>query len=611
MNQDSELKILLIEDDPIDAALIMKALKESPYGSTPLVWVKCLADAKKMGQEYFGLLLLDLGLPDSDRSNTMTQMRNYFPDSAIIVVTGLANDDLALEAFRQGAQSYVTKDEINDGYLSRTIQTSLERHKIVQQLKATEKRLVEAQAVAKVGSWETDLLSLKVMWSLETYRIFELDPAQFKPTHTTFLDYVHSEDRLLVDTAFKTSFTCTGYYSIEHRLITGNGRLKWVEQKWRIYKDGSGNPIKAFGTCQDITERKQAEQQIQSEKFLSDAIINSLPGIFYMSDRDGRLLRWNHNLEFISEYGANEMKKMNPLDFVDEEERELMRSAINSVFLLDSADATCNLYTKSKKKIPYYFTGHKVKIGEKDFLVGVGIDISERARAEKELMEYTQEIKKLTAYLDWVREEERSRIAREIHDELGQQLTGLKMDATWVAKRILPEKKVHAKLIDIIWLIDQTIKTVRRISTDLRPGILDDLGLIAALEWQCGEFQKKSEIKCAFHSNIDDLAIEQKQATGIFRIYQESLTNVLRHAQATLIESTLKQSETEITLVVKDNGKGFDLSAVKKKETLGLIGMRERALILGGELHIESEPGIGTSVILRIPMSAITAKQNL
>jgi len=468
--------------------------------------------------------------------------------------------------------------------------------------------LSKSNRLAAIGSWEIDVINGSVYWSDITKEIREVDPDFVPELSTGISHFKEGESRETISKRLKDCIENGTPWDEELQIFTHKGNLKWIRTIGEAELINS-TCIRVCGSFQDITERKQAEQQIQSEKFLSDAIINSLPGIFYMSDRDGRLLRWNHNLEFISEYSAEEIKKMNPLDFVDEEERELMRSAINSVFLLDSADATCNLYTKSKNKIPYYFTGHKIKIGEKDFLVGVGIDISERARAEKELMDYTQEIKKLTAYLDRVREEERSRIAREIHDELGQQLTGLKMDASWVAKRILPEEKLHSKLIDMIGLIDQTIKTVRRISTDLRPGILDDLGLIAALEWQCGEFQKKSEIKCVFHSNIDDLAIERNMATGIFRIYQESLTNVLRHAEATRIESCVKQSETGITLIVKDNGQGFDQTEIKKKGTLGLIGMRERASILNGKLHIESESGKGTSVMLSIAWDKIIEKK--
>lgn len=603
MTRSNEIKILLVEDNPGDILLIREALGESIYQYSTLMVAECIADAKKMAHENFVLLLLDLSLPDSTGVDTITQMQNYFPNSTFIILTGLHDEEVALESLRKGAQNYLTKDDVSGKVLSRAIRFSLERHEITQQLKATEKRLVDAQAVAKVGSWETDLVTLEVIWSLETYRIFELDPSQFQPTHTTFLDYVHPEDKLLVDDAFKSSFGSTHYHSIIHRIVINSRNEKWVEEKWKVFHDDKGNPNKASGTCQDITKRVLAEQLIQSEKFLSDSIINSLPGIFYMSEREGRLKRWNHNLEVITEYSADEIKKMDRLDFIDEEEKELLRTAINNVFLVGSAEVNAHLYTKSKKKIPYYFNGHKIKLNKTEYMIGVGIDISERTLAEKELMNYTQEIKKLTAYLDRVREEERSRIAREIHDELGQQLTGLKMDATWVAKAVNADEKLHKKLIGMLGLIDETVKTVRRISTDLRPGILDDLGLMAALEWQCTEFEKKSEIKCVFQSDLDDLVIERDRATGIFRIFQESLTNILRHADATRIESTVKQSENEIAFIIQDNGKGFDLSEIKKKETLGLIGMRERAMILGGNIRIESELGKGTSVILEVPIT--------
>ena len=730
MTRGNEIKILLVEDNPGDAYLIKEALKESIYQHCTLIVVECFADAKKLSQENIVLLLLDLGLPDSNGLETATQMRTYFPDSAFIILTGLADDEVALEALRQGAQNYLLKDEINSKILSRTIGHSLERHEIILQLKATDRRLVEAQAVAKLGSWETDLSTLKVICSLETYRIFELDPSQDQVTQTLFLEYVHPDDRLKVDAVFKSSPNNTDYHSIEHRVVTGKGNQKWVEEKWKIFHDETGKPIKAFGTCQDITERKvaeiekallinnteesfilldknltivsfnnqfhnlyklyldqiiqkgksileyaqperreivkniyrnvlagkteaselnfplpdgsskifsikfkpakndtneiigvfvtgtditerkQAEQQIQSEKFLSDSIINSLPGIFYLYDQNGRFTRWNKNFETISGYSAAEISLMHPLDFYDEDEKPLLRKKIDTVFTKGRDEVTAHFYSKDKKKSPYYFSGHKIEIHGSNYLIGVGIDITERIKAEKELVLYTEEIKRLTAYLDRVREEERSRIAREIHDELGQQLTGLKMDASWIAKSINKEDtNLHTKLINMIGLIDETVKSVRRISADLRPGILDDLGLIPALEWQSSDFEKRSKIKCVFHSDIDDLNIERNMATGIFRIYQEAFTNVLRHAEATRIESCVKQSETGIMLIIKDNGQGFDQTEIKKKGTLGLIGMRERASILNGKLHIESKSGKGTSVMLSIGWDKIIEKK--
>lgn len=210
--------------------------------------------------------------------------------------------------------------------------------------------------------------------------------------------------------------------------------------------------------------------------------------------------------------------------------------------------------------------------------------------------------RELAKHLQHIREEERTRIAREIHDELGQQLTGLKMDLSWLQKRSNHlNTEFDEKLISSLALVDETVKTVRRISTQLRPSILDDLGLISALEWQSDEMQKRYHIHSLFFSNVSSINLKSEIATAIFRIYQESLTNVLRHAQATEVNTTIELNSNQLMLVISDNGIGFDEKFIKDKKTLGLLGMKERTLMLGGTFKIESKEKEGTTLIVNIP----------
>ena len=355
-----------------------------------------------------------------------------------------------------------------------------EQKKAENLIRNSEAQLAEAQAVTKVGSWETDLLNLKVIWSKETYRIFGVDADIFHASHQGFLEFVHPEDRARVDAAFVGSLDKPGTNTIEHRILTPEGLLKFVEERWKIINDDQGLPVRALGTCQDVTERKKVETELQ-----------------------------------------------------------------------------------------YSY----------------------------------QQLQELTADLHRVREEERTRIAREIHDELGQQLTGLKMDASWIGKKIaMEDTSVKEKLGNMISLIDETVKTVRRIASELRPGILDDLGLLPALEWQCEEFEKRTGIKSNFQTDLSDFNPERNLSTNIFRLYQEALTNIARHANATRVETLVEQRDGHVCLIIRDNGQGFDLEDVKKKHSLGLIGMKERALMLHGELSIESDTATGTVIILKIPL---------
>ena len=176
------------------------------------------------------------------------------------------------------------------------------------------------------------------------------------------------------------------------------------------------------------------------------------------------------------------------------------------------------------------------------------------------------------------------------------------MDASWLSKKISDGNElIREKLAGMISLIDDTVKTVRRISTELRPGILDDLGLVDALDWQSSEFEKRTGIHCTFKTVSSDLTFEKNISTGIFRVYQETLTNVARHAEATEVKTFLEKRDGRIVLQVSDNGIGFDNSEVKTKNTLGLIGMKERAKMFGGKIFIQSAVGKGTEVLLEIP----------
>jgi PAS domain S-box-containing protein len=235
-------------------------------------------------------------------------------------------------------------------------------------------------------------------------------------------------------------------------------------------------------------------------------------------------------------------------------------------------------------------------------VVRITEDITDRKRVESELQHSFEQLRALAARLQNIREEERTRVSREIHDELGQALTAIKMDlSSWICE-LTPEKAAcPPRAAAILNLIDSTIKKVRRISTDLRPGILDDLGLVAAVEWACEEFESRTGTECYLDLPKSDIATDRERATALFRIFQETLTNVARHAGATELRVRLAEEEKVLRLELRDNGKGLDVGGLAPGESLGILGMRERALLLGGELTITGAAGLGTTVTARIP----------
>lgn len=380
----------------------------------------------------------------------------------------------------------------------------------------------------------------------------------------------------------------------------------FYEEEIKLLLETTSNISFTLDSLNNQRLRRYAEALMQEEKTLSDSVINSLPGIFYLCNRDGRFIRWNRNMEIVSGLSSDEMLHVHPLDFFRGHAKDLLRKKIDEVFENGHAEVTAEFFSKRKGDvIPYYINGRKVSLKGEDYLIGMGLDISERVKAEQALLERAEEIERLSTHLQNVREEERSRIALEIHDVLGQQLTALKMDTSWIKKKAIGDNSLHERLSGMLVLIDDTIKTIRRISSELRPGILDDLGLIAALEWQGGEFQKNTGIQFVFETNVQDVDLPSDCTINIFRIFQEALTNIARHAQATVAKVVFNKSEHELNVQIIDNGKGVELPIGTDKKSLGFVSMKERARQLEGEISFENVLPHGTVVKLKIPFPRV------
>jgi PAS domain S-box-containing protein len=257
------------------------------------------------------------------------------------------------------------------------------------------------------------------------------------------------------------------------------------------------------------------------------------------------------------------------------------------------------------KFMVYFNKAHEFTEEESQLLQTIAREVAfaiGEKRNEIALRKSEQQYRELSAHLQDIREEERSAIAREIHDELGQQLTVLKIDFSWLESRLnLGDNKILTdKFADISSLLDRAVKTVRRMSTSLRPSMLDDLGLVATIDWYLADFGRRVNLKTEFYHDNDEYNMPDKMRTAFFRIFQESVTNVIRHSDATTVIVELNRIGDQFSLKVIDNGKGFDTSSVSGKRTLGLLGMRERSLLIGGQCRIESAPGRGTTVSVEV-----------
>lgn len=377
-----------------------------------------------------------------------------------------------------------------------------------------------------------------------------------------------------------------------------------------------------IAAIRDVTERKKAEDKFKG-------LLESAPDAMIVTDQKGCIVLANHQSELLFHYKREELmgkpvEMLIPTE-VRERHTEHRKRYFNSSNVRPMG-AGLELFAvrKDGSKFPVEISLSPLITSEGKLVVAAIRDITEKKNSEhllnkfneeltkqvaektSEIHENAEQLRQLTAHLQHIREEERETMAREIHDQLGQMLTGLKMDVSWLLKEINPKDNIISfKFKSSLSLLDDIVKTVRRISTELHPGILDDLGLIAALEWQSNEFEKRSGIKVVFESPDDDINVIGSAAIGIFRIYQESLTNIARHAAASKIHALLKIEDNYLWLIITDNGKGFDTSVKSPNKSLGLIGMRERALMMDGKCEVSSAPGKGTTIKLIVPAHSI------
>lgn len=236
---------------------------------------------------------------------------------------------------------------------------------------------------------------------------------------------------------------------------------------------------------------------------------------------------------------------------------------------------------------------------------GVCLDAEALAPATASVTE-ADELRSLSGRLETAREEERARLARELHDELGQVLTSTKLDLMWLCEQVRqpdarPSLSMVNKLQSLAGLVELAIVSVQRITTDLKPAVLDHLGLAAALEWEATKFQARTGIRCRVDAHLGQHALEPARAIALFRIAQESLTNVARHAHAGAVRLSLRRGRLGVVLDVQDNGRGITAAETRNPRSVGLLGMRERTHLLGGTFHVSGTPGRGTKISVSIP----------
>jgi len=389
-----------------------------------------------------------------------------------------------------------------------------------------------------------------------------------------------------------------------------DGKRKTIRNSAAPIRNAEGLIVGAVIVNEDVTDRVRAEEALRRSEDHLRLVIETIPVMAWTVRPDGVVdflnQRW---LDYaglsLEQYVEDPMGPIHPDDIPRVMEKWRAQMAIGGGYenemRLRRADGEYRWFLVRTEPLRDA-QGNVVK------WYGTSTDITDRKRAEEQLKITSAQLRALSARLSSAREEEGTRIARELHDQLGAALTSLKWDLEGVSKQCSERVSqtdyaiLHDRLEEMMSLVDDILGNVRRISSELRPSILDDLGLIATIEWQARQFESRSGIICKVDMLIDDLQLSREQSTGVFRILQEALTNILRHAHATKVNILVDVDDGELVLEVRDNGRGITDAQNTGSRSLGLIGMRERAHLLGGRIEISGTAGNGTLLILRVPV---------
>ncbi len=504
-----------------------------------------------------------------------------------------------------------------------TVQDVTERKQVEQALRQSEERLQHALAAGAMGTWERDFRTGEIKWDKGTYKMYGIE-AGTKIDIDFFHAHVHREDLPVMLAAIEDSASRGNEYRSEFRFLRPDGNTIWIQARGGLRRDEFGSATHIAGVNFEVTERKRAEEALRaSEELYRATFENAAVGIAHVVP-DGRFLGVNDKLCQILGYRREQLltKALQDLTHPDDVEGNLtlLKRALAGeieTYTMEKryirndgstvwTNLTTSLIREPRTRAPLYF-------------ISIVEDITQRKRAEDQLRHLTEQLEQrvlartvelkstqdqlraLTSRLHDLQEDERAQLARDLHDEFGAALTALKVDLYSIMEQ-LPRKTIalKQKAGAMSALIDNTVDSLRRTAALLRPRLLDDFGLVAAIEWQTQEFERRTGVRCQT-TLPEGFSLDRQRSTVFYRILQEGLTNVLRHAKATEVVVRLWEDSGKVLLEIKDDGIGINPEAISNRKSFGLIGMRERAYAFGGEVSVERSWRGGTVVTVEIP----------
>ena len=377
---------------------------------------------------------------------------------------------------------------------------------------------------------------------------------------------------------------------------------KWISNYFYGIKGENGKIERVVILTEDITDRKIAEEKLKDSESRLKILFEFAPNAIFLVDNKGFFVDSNKATEQLSGYSRKEFKGKKYFSILSKKDIPKATAVFKKTLSGKPAGPEeLEIIRKDKTRAIVDTSTYPVKIEGQLFGLGIARDITERKKHERQIINSREQLRNLSSHLQTIREEERSTIARDVHDDLGQSLSALKMDLSWLEMDMYVNKDESLKKIQTMKnLVDKSIKFIQRVSAELSPSILYDFGLSSAIQWQLDEFSKRTGIKCSLTIEPEEIIVDEKLSIAIFRIFQESLTNIMRHANATRVDVRLNFIKNNLELFVKDNGVGIDEEKLKDPKSFGLIGMQERIYPWGGTVEIKGEKGKGTTVMVNV-----------
>ena len=628
-----KIRILILEDSEPDIELILRELKK---GGLKFLAVSVNNSTKfilEIDRFKPTLIIADYSTHNYPGLDALHYLQNNSISIPFIFVTYSLSEETAVECLKAGADDYILKSNISrlpsivKGIIKRRLK---ERLKDIAEIKLLQyqslcENILLIQSQLETGYLVADNNNLEILYvnkafcSMCGYSVGEI-------FNTSSLEKFIAENKILkfrnqVKKIIKNPNSAVIFTT---ELLKKDGHLISIEFTARLLPNSNNYDLKIgekiIFIVRDLTNRvgKELMQQLSLEALLESkesfrSLIEDIKDYAIFSlDSERRIISWNIGAERVTGYSEKEiiLKDISIFSHSESDNNNEMQVLISKALKDGRCEKEFWLQKKGNQKFWAAVTVTTIchRNSEHKCFSIIFHDLTKNKNIIDQLYDQEVQLRSLATHLQIVREEERTRIARELHDEFSQMLTALRMDLSILGRTISktvaePSNRMTLleKISSISDLLETTIKSTRRIITELRPAVLDELGLMTAIQWQAQEFENRTGIRCKIERLQHGIALDQNISTAIFRIFQETLTNVAKHASAKTIIVSLQVIEMKIILEISDNGKGMDDGQLKDPLSAGIIGIRERVLALGGQFEIFSRKEMGTRVIVSIP----------